>query len=332
MSNSGLTYTFEGDEIFAIHEGRVVASGTDMPEVEGDAVKYLNSLTSQRDEKVASEKRKKATHIVSPNGLKGEILGRTPTIWGNEITVRFENGTISKFAAHSESELKVEWVNEKAQKTASSGLVERLASQLEEDYSHDHHSLVARHDELIVIAREASNLINEGSASHSTEIRLDQIVAAADYERGQVKEAIDYLEGAEAEIIGPPKPEYQVAEQASMGYENNWLDNITQEMIEETEGQDFDTLLAEGPALFTTELDNGALADAATTQEMAYSHIVSKTAGFTGEEVESYREQFVAQVEVARRSELASRQETIHKEAAAEQETYDNVPDEALFM
>ena len=51
-----------------------------------------------------------------------------------------------------------------------------------------------------------------------------------------------------------------------------------------------------------------------------------------GEEVEDFREKFVARVEVARRHELASRKETNHKEAAAVQETQDSAPDDALFL
>jgi hypothetical protein len=65
---------------------------------------------------------------------------------------------------------------------------------------------------------------------------------------------------------------------------------------------------------------------------MAYSHIVSKTAGFQGEEVEDFRDKFVARVEVARRHELASRKETTKKEAAATEDVQSNAPDEALFM
>ena len=49
MSNLTATYTFEGDQIFAIHENKVIAKGTDMEKVESDAVEYLDSLKEGRD-------------------------------------------------------------------------------------------------------------------------------------------------------------------------------------------------------------------------------------------------------------------------------------------
>jgi basic membrane lipoprotein Med (substrate-binding protein (PBP1-ABC) superfamily) len=105
----------------------------------------------------------------------------------------------------------------------------------------------------------------------------------------------------------------------------------TQQIIDETEGQDLDKLLTEGPALFVAEQDTAALADAGVTREMALSHVVSKTAGFTGPEITEYRTKFLAGVEAARRDELVDRKATTKKEAAAEQDVLDNVPDEALF-
>lgn len=84
--------------------------------------------------------------------------------------------------------------------------------------------------------------------------------------------------------------------------------------------------------MFVTDLETGALADTGVTRELAVAHVVSKTAGFAGEEIEDYREKFVARVEVARRHELASRKETTKKEAATRTEVESNAPDEALFM
>lgn len=329
MSDLTPTYTFEGEEVFAIHEGKVIASGTDIGKVESDAVKYLEGLKVTRDADKKEKAKKNATHFITPNGVKGEIIGRTASVYGEQITARFDNGQFGTFDVHPDHE--VQWLTE--QKTASaSNPVERLASVLDTEYDHDRDSLAARHDALIALAAEAHSLVTKG-ASYSVEVELDQIRVAAELERRQVKEAIDHLDAADYESFIPSAPfEPRAVEQADLGQNNNWLDVTTQEMINESEGQDFDSLLTEGPELFVTDLDTGALADAGVTREMAFSHIVAKTAGFTGEEVDSYREAFLARIESARREELASRKETNHKEAAAAQETQDNSPDDVLFM
>jgi hypothetical protein len=331
MSDLTPTYAFEGDEVFAMHEGRIIASGpaTKMAEVEGEAVKYLDSLKTTREQAAKENKKKTATHIVTPNGIKGEILGRTPTIWGTQITARFENGTISQFETHAEDD--VQWITEKTASTTdpAGGLESRLAAS----FDRDKESLRARHSELGEIAKEAFRLINAG-APYAVEVKLDQVRTAAEVEARQVKEALDHLDAADYESFVPDAPfKPQVVEQAGLGRDadSNWLDITTQEIIAETEGRDFDKLLNEEPGLFVAEQDTAALADAGVTREMALSHIISKTAGFTGAEIEDYRTRFLANVEAARRNELADRKATTKKEAAAEQDVLDNVPDEALF-
>lgn len=330
MSHLTATFTFEGNEIFAIHEGQVIAKGTDMEKVESDAVEYLDSLKGHRDKDEKEKAKKKATHIITPNGVKGEILGRTPAVWGEQITARFENGRISTFTVHAEQE--VQWVSEN-KKVASTDPSERLSSVLSAEYERDRSSLIARHDELVGLVREASSLLANG-APYTVEVKLDQLRTAADYERGQIKEAIDHLDSADAEAFIPEAPfKPTVAEQADMGTAgNDWLDVTTQNMIAESEAVDTDTLLSEGPALFATELETGALADAGVTRELALAHVVAKTAGFQGPEVDEFRETFVARTEVARRHELAARKETTHKEATVAKEAQDSAPDEALFM
>jgi hypothetical protein len=327
MADLTATYTFDGDEIFAHHEGRVIASGTKMADVEKSALEYLDGLKTTRDQVTKEQAKKKATHIITPNGVKGEIISRVPTVWGEtEVTARFEQGRIASFKIHGEDD--VQWVTERtaSAKDPAAGLEARLAS----DFERDRASLAARHAELLEIATEAHRLASAG-APYPIEIRLDQIKLAAEAERRQVKEAIDHLDDADVEAYRPP--ESLVIEQADLGRggRDSWLDATAQEMIAESEAQDLDKLLAEGPAMFVTDLDTGALADAGVTSEMAFSHVTSKTAGFQGKEVDEFREKFVARVEVARRHELASRKTTSKKEAAADQEVQANVPDEALF-
>lgn len=327
MTDLIATYSFDGDEIFAHHAGAIIASGTDMKKVETDATEYLDGLKTTRDQVAKENAKKKATHIISPNGVRGEIISRVSNVWGEqEVTARFEQGRISTFKIHGEQD--VQWVTEKtaSAKDPSEALAKRLAS----DFEFDRDSLAARHVELGDIAKEAHRLASAG-ASYLTEAKLDEIKLSAEAERRQVKEAIDHLDDADIEAYRPPTP--VVAEQADMGAAagNSWLDVTAQDMIAEAEGQDFEKELAEGPAMFVTDLDTGALADGGVTREMALAHITSKTAGFAGEEVEDYRERFIARVEVARRHELASRKTTSKKEAAATQEIEANVPDEALF-
>lgn len=326
MPDTQPTYSIEGDEIFAIHEGAVIASGTNFAAVEGDAIKYLDGLKTNRDQVAKDDAKKKASHIITPNGVEGEILGRTPSVWGEQVTVRFANGTITTIDAHGE----MQWVTKRKEAAANpaDGLEQRLAA----DYSHDRQSLTDRLSELREIADNARHLAAQG-APYLAELKLDEVRTAAEFEASQVKEAIDHLDSADAEAFTPEAPfAPRVVEQADLGHSDSWLDVTTQEMIDESEGQDFDQILDEGPSMFVTDLDGGALADQGATREMALAHITSKTAGFAGEEIEDYREKFVARTEVARRHELAARKETNHKEAAAQQEVQSNAPDEALFM
>lgn len=329
MTDYTPTFTFEGETIFAIHEGKVIASGTDMADVESDAVEYLDSLKTTRDEVEKENARKSATHIITPNGVKGEILNRTPDLWGGEeLTIRLANGSFAQYSIHGES--KVEWVKEQPAipSNPATALKERLASTFERDRD----SLQARLNDLQDISLEARRLASSG-APYPVEVALDQVRVAADIEAHQIKEAIEHLDAADAESFIPEAPfRPSVVEQADLGKDNSWLDVTAQEMIAESEGEDFDAILSEGPSLLTAELDTGALADAGVTREMAYAHIISKTAGFTGQEIADYRDQFVARTEVARRHELAARKETMKREAAVEEQQQVDTRDEALFF
>jgi hypothetical protein len=102
-------------------------------------------------------------------------------------------------------------------------------------------------------------------------------------------------------------------------------------MVDEAEDVDYQKLLEEGPALFTAELPDGTLADGGSTHEMAQDYISSKVATFEGDTVDEYVKLFVARVEQARRQELADRKTTARKEAAAQRDENDGLPDEALF-
>lgn len=320
------TYAFENDQVYAIHESKVVASGTDLDEVESEATAYLQSIASSKQDEARKIAKDQATHIVTAGNLKGKILNRVPSTWGEEVTAQFGE-RVASFNITDQDD--VEWVKEN-QKTASSNPISKLSARVEADFDQDKPSLTARHDELLGVSREAQTLLNNG-ASYTQEQELDELRTAALAEAQIVKQAIDHLDTTEAEAYAPPSFIPQAAEQASMGRGDSWLDATVQDMIDESEGQDFDKLMNEGPSVFTTELDVGALADAGTTLEMASAYIFGKTAGFEGEEVVNYRQQWVARVEGARRKELTSRTKKVAKEASVEEEKLNDVPDAALF-
>lgn len=325
-------YAFEGDTIYALHEGAVIASGTDMESVESDATTYLEKAKQTFEVTEAAKKKAAATHIITPNGVKGTILARTSNMYGGtEISVRLANGTFATYQTHPEVEDRAQYVTEGTEKTASVNPTARLSSRLEADFGHDKTSLRDRAHELGEIAREAHRLITAG-VPYSTQVELDGIRASAEVEARQVKEALDHLEAVDAEAFAPPAPSYQVVEQAPMGPSNDWLGETADQMIAESEAVDTEALLSEGPALLAADLETGTLVNPEYTRELALSHVVSKTAGFAGPEVEAFRNDFLARVETARLAELAERKATTKKEAAVEQEVESDAPDEALFM
>lgn len=325
-------YAFEGDTIYALHEGAVIASGTDMEAVESDATTYLEQAKQTFEVTEQAKKKAAATHIITPNGIKGQILARTSTMYGGtEISVRLANGTFATYQTHPEVRDDAQYVTEGTEKTASANPSARLSSRLEADFGHDKDSLRDRAHELGEIAREAHRLITAG-VPYSAQVELDGIRSSAEVEAHSVREALDHLEAVDAEAFAPPTPSYQVVEQASMGAGNDWLGVVADQMIAESEAVDTEALLSEGPGLFAADLDTGTLVEPGITRDMAFAHVMGKTAGFAGPEVDSFREQFLANVEVARLAELTARKETSKKEAAVEQEVESDAPDEALFM
>src|SRR5689334_8796561 len=97
MSELAPTYAFEGDEVYAVLDGEVIASGNDISTVEADAAPKVAAARELKETQKREKAKKTATHITTPNGVKGQILGRVATTWGEEITVRFENGEIQSF-------------------------------------------------------------------------------------------------------------------------------------------------------------------------------------------------------------------------------------------
>lgn len=254
------------------------------------------------------------THIVTPNGLKGQILGRHKDLWGEEVTVRFENGRIASFHVAENDEN--EYVNEE-EEDEKKNPIENLKKKVEKETSHDRASIQERLAELTSIKKETSHLIQTG-VSYDDEVVLDEIRLQADYETGELAAALEQIDSEEADAYRPPAPYgYNSVEQETVGGgDGTWLDNTLGEMIEEAEGQDYDQMMQEGPELFVADLEDAPLADAGVVRQMASSFIRSKTAGIDPEAVKEYEKIFLARVEAARKEAQKQRKEEMKKEAA----------------
>jgi hypothetical protein len=263
------------------------------------------------------------THIMTPGGLKGQILGKQAGLWGDQITIRLENGRIAKFDVTADSDIAYLDEEEPAADSPYKQLQERLDAM--PDGTKD--SLTARIKELKAIKQEAKDLFR--TARYVDETTIDNIVVTADAEIGEVTDALAALE--DAEPYAPPAPfETGVVEQESVGGgDSNWLDSTLGDMIQEAESQDFDQMMREGPEEFVAELEDPSLADAGVVRQMATDLVHSKTVGLERESVNEFTSKFLERVEQVRRTRLASRKQEMAKEAKSEQE---DGPAEGLFL
>jgi len=265
---------------------------------------------------------KNATHVITPNGLKGRILGKTKDIWGDTVTVRFENGRIVQFPVSDE----MRYASEKEEAlSVTASLRERLNASTDGDRD----SLIARVGELKSIRREAQVKIANDGASFADEAELDNISVEAGTELNEVVAALDHINDETTEAYRPPT--MHVAEQASLGgNDGTWLDDTFSNMVSEANHTDYDKLMSEGPEAFVAELETPALADSGVTREMASSHIRSKTAGANPDARDSFETAWIDRVETLRRKEILNRKTKAKKEAAAETD-HSNLPDDILF-
>jgi hypothetical protein len=334
MTTLAPTFVREGNQVLAFFEDQLIAQGTVFAKVEETALDYLEGLSKDRSSKEAEHKKASATHIVTPSGLKGEILGNHEGQWGEKlITVRLENGRIARLQAHAGNDKDIEYQTVEA--AAPESALDYLESTLNETPEGTKESLAARIDNLDNLVVAATEF--QRHASYEDQRKASEIVISAEHEKREVRDALAHLELSDAEAFAPPAPfKLGAVEQADLGPgSGSWLDETVSEMIAESSSQDFDRLLSEEPGQFVAGLDTGALADQGITREMALSHIISKTAAYQGDAVETYREQFLAKVEQARRDELKDRTKTSTETAektAKTEETVTKLPDESLFL
>lgn len=322
------TYEYQDDHVIAVFEGRVIASGIDFAKVSCTAEEYLNGLRQERQHKAREEERRTATHITTPNGLKGTVISRVQGLWGDEITVRFENNQIRKFETAAGDDT---LVYSSEQPEAPKGYRDYFKQRLDAVVEPTRPGLTARLQDLDGIRIEASRLA-ASTAAVTEQQMLHQVVLATEAEKAEIQEALDHLAAVDAENAAPAAPVYAAVEQADMGRAkgDSWLDVVAHEMIAESEGVDYDNLMAEGPTQLVSAMDY--VHDAGAVREAALAFVTTKTAGFKGEKVEAYREDFIAAAELARRRELSYRQENTAKEAAVKVASQDSIPDEGLFL
>lgn len=322
MDKFNPVYKFNGDSVSVLHGKTVIASGkiSEIKKVESDALAYLEGLEREELEKT----RKAATHVITPNGVKGKILNRTNDVWGEQISVRLNNG---QTATYHTAGVELKWTTEMEKVASHSNtLEERLGAS----FNSDRKSLVSRFNELTNIKKEAARIINSG-VSYVDEQKLDNIRVIADAEQYGLEEAIDAIDNAEVEAYVPPQS--QVVTQSDLGNQTagDWLSVMVDDMVAETEGNDLDAELDEGPELLAAELDDAVVNDQEVAREVALSHIIAKTAGYEGEGIERYRDSFLARFEQARRRSASSRMTKVRKEAATTQKRVIDAPDAALF-
>lgn len=324
MSDLQPTYSFEDGVITASVGEKVIASGTDLEAVEREVGEAL----AAPKEKTAGVRT--ATHVVSPNGLKGKILTRTAGVWGDSVTVRFDNGQMYQVPVTDRTQFITE-----NQKVASSSPIQRLSSVIAETVGPDVDSLTTRTKELKTVVVEARDHLIKG-ASVVDEGQLNEIILQAQHELREIGDAIEYINTTAGQGYQPPSPAYEmhVVDQATVGYKEatSWLDATVDSINKEAADTDFEKLLDDGPTLLVSSFDDDSLADAGDVRDRAIVHVRAKTAGITSDAIEQFENLFVARVEEARRVELAHRKQNTKKEAAQKQSNIDDAPVESLFL
>lgn len=270
------------------------------------------------------EQAQMVAHVTTPNGLKGRVLGRVQGTWGEEVTVRFENGVIKRLPVSQDLSFETE------KTAAQDDPIAGLTSSLEETYQGDKDSLIKRLTTLDEIKTIASRMVQ--GAPDDMASTLDSIVAKASYEHSEVEAALSHIGAEETEAFEPfaPIENLPAVEQASFGKGGTWLDKTLGEMQAEAAATDYKKLMDEGPEAFVAGLEDAALADSGTVRHIALRWIRSHTAGADEKIRDKYDRVWLARVEEQRRQRLSARKEEIRKEAAA-QESFDG-PDDALFL
>ena len=314
--NSEPTYIFKNGKVYTFQDGKIVASVLEGEFVEEEAA-HLASAEG-------------ATHVVTPNGLKGKVLGRVAGLWEDEVTIRFENGRVASLPV---SKLTFSKEEEEEEQDEIKELEDKVATSVS---VYDAETIENRARELDKIKVEASLFIDAGLSDEDL-ARVGNVITQANYELEEIKDVVRALEeGHIAAYEAPVSPfKMQVVEQGGPtgGREATWLDQSINEMIVEANNTDYTKLMDEGPEAFTAGLDRETLADSGTVRSLASTWIRSKTAAADDDVREKYEKVWLARVEEQRRASLADIKEEMHKEASAtESVDYDSIGDDSLFI
>lgn len=313
--NSEPTYIFKNGKVYTFQDGKIVASVSEAEFAEEEAA-HLASAEG-------------ATHVTTPNGLKGKVLGRVAGLWEDEVTIRFENGRISSLPV---SKLTFSKEEEEEEKDEIADLEKKVEASIS---VYDAKSIEKRALELDRIKVEASLFIDSGLSDEDL-ARVGNVITQANYELKEIDDVISALEEQHVSAFEPPAPfEIHVVEQGgpTSGRESNWLDQAVEEMVHEANSTDYTKLMDEGPEAFTAGLDSEVLSDSGAVRSLASTWIRSKTAAADDDVREKYEKVWLARVEEQRRAMLAGVKEEMHKEAAAKEATdYDSIGDDSLFL
>jgi hypothetical protein len=310
------TYIFENGKVYTHVDNKIVTAANEDEFVEHEASQIA-----------AAES---ATHIMTPNGLKGKILGRVKGLWDDEVTVRFENGRVASLPVSSLTFARIEDEDEKGEDEIAK--LEQIVAKVIE--AADASTIGARVKELDVLKSKAASLIGDG-LSDSDLLRVGSVLAQANYEYSEIEDRVRAIEEERVAAYEPPAPfKMHVVAQGgpTNGSDAGWLDATLNDMIVEANSTDYEKLMDEGPEAFVAGLHTSMIADAGGVRTAASEWIRSKTAAADDDVRERYEKVWLSRIEDVRRSALAQVKQEMHKQAAAsESVNYDNIPDDSIF-
>lgn len=337
-------FAFQDGKVYAFLDGQIVAS-----EKEEDVDKLEHLFEKKDDDEGTKEKDEKKdekedsedsddssedsedddskessikTHIVTPNGLKGQILGKTKGLWGEEVTVRLENGRIAHLTV-SES---TRFVSDEVERP---DLIKSFKDTIYASYSHDIDSLVERREALTHLKSSMRSAALNDTAPID---QLDELRVLAETEINEIDTALEAADDLESFIPEAPF-ESHVYEQESMGgHSSSWIDKVAQDMIDEAEGQDFEKLMDEGPDVFIAGLDSAIVGDTGATREAAQDFIRERTAGIQFSMRDEYERLWLDRIEQVRQASVTSRKKSAQKQASSKpKDEHADLPDDILF-
>ena len=311
------TYIFENGKVYTHLDGRIVTAHNEDEFIEEEAAKIASA--------------EGATHIMTPNGLKGKILGRVKGLWDDEVTVRFENGRVASLPVSSLTFARIEEEESGAEDEVAK-LEKIVAAAIE---AADASTIKARVEELDRLKSRAASLIDSGLSDTDLQ-RVGSVLAQANFEYAEIEDRVRAIEEERVAAYEAPAPfRIQAVEQGgpTNGSDASWLDNTINSMIVEANSTDYEKLMDEGPESLVAGLDSSVLADSGAVRSIASNWIRSKTAAADDDVRERYEKVWLARVEEVRHSSFSAMKQEMHKEAATKESVdYDSIGDDSLFM